>query len=319
LPDTRSGGAAARPPRRATTADRPYAGIALMIGFCALAPLGDALAKLLGERVPLLQLLTVRFAAQAAILVPLALLTGRVLRMDRRLMALTFVRTLVHVLALAALFVSLRYLPLADALAIAYVMPFILLLLGRLVLHEDVGRRRIAACGVGFAGTLMVVQPSFAAVGAPALLPLAVAVLFAIFMLVTRHIARDADPISLQAVSGLLGTGLLAIAQIAVPAALTGAAAWVRPAGPDLALLAALGLLGTMAHLVLTWSLRFAPSTTLAPIQYLEIPFATVIGWLIFRDLPNGLAASGIGVIMAAGLYVVARERALARAVPGSA
>ena len=59
----------------------------------------------------------------------------------------------------------------------------------------------------------------------------------------------------------------------------------------------------------MTWSLRFAPSATLAPIQYLEIPFATLIGFLVFGDLPNGLAALGIAVTIAAGLYVLHRER----------
>ena len=70
----------------------------------------------------------------------------------------------------------------------------------------------------------------------------------------------------------------------------------VAVAGVDWLLLLLLGVLGTAAHLVMTWSLRFAPSATLAPMQYLEIPFATLIGWLVFGDLPNGLAAAGIAV-----------------------
>jgi drug/metabolite transporter (DMT)-like permease len=73
------------------------------------------------------------------------------------------------------MFAALRHLPLADAIAIAFVMPFLLLLLGRTVLGETVGPRRLAACAVGFAGTLLVIQPSFAAVGWAALLPLGVA------------------------------------------------------------------------------------------------------------------------------------------------
>jgi drug/metabolite transporter (DMT)-like permease len=64
-----------------------------------------------------------------------------------------------------------------------------------------------------------------------------------------------------------------------------------------------------VAHLVMTWSLRFAPAATLAPMQYLEIPFATLIGRVVFDALPNGLAAAGILVTIAAGLYVIHRER----------
>jgi drug/metabolite transporter (DMT)-like permease len=66
----------------------------------------------------------------------------------------------------------------------------------------------------------------------------------------------------------------------------------------------------------MTWSLRFAPAATLAPMQYLEIPVATLFGWLIFSDLPDGLAALGIAITMGSGLYVVHRERANARLVP---
>jgi drug/metabolite transporter (DMT)-like permease len=63
----------------------------------------------------------------------------------------------------------------------------------------------------------------------------------------------------------------------------------------------------------MTWSLRFAPTSTVAPMQYLEIPFATAIGFLMFGDLPNGLAAAGIAVTVASGLYVILRERAVSR------
>ena len=76
-------------------------------------------------------------------------------------------------------------------------------------------------------------------------------------------------------------------------------------------LLLLFGLTGTAAHLVMTWSLRYAPSSTTAPLQYLEIPIATVIGWLVFFDLPNPIASLGIIIIIGAGLYVLIRERAI--------
>lgn len=294
-------------------ADRPLLGIFLMLGFCALAPLGDAIAKLLGETVPLIQLLIVRFAVQAVMLLPLVWATDRPLRMPRRILRLTIVRTVLQIFGIGAMFTSLRFLPLADALAIAFVMPFIMLLLGRFVLDEEVGMRRLSACAVGFIGTLLVIQPSFAAVGAPALLPLVVAVTFAFFMLVTRQIAKETDPIALQAVSGLIATGILIFLLVAGRVADVPGFSFITPTLCEGVLLAAIGVLGTGAHLLMTWSLRFAPSATLAPMQYLEIPIATVIGWLIFRDLPNGLAALGIAITIGAGLYVVFRERALAR------
>lgn len=295
------------------TKDRPLLGILLMLMFCLLAPIGDAVAKLLSGQIPLCELLTVRFGVQAIILAPVIYMTGRSWRMSRRVLWLTGLRTVLHIVGIGAMFSALYYLPLADAVAIAFVMPFLMLLLGKYVLNEEVGARRLIACVVGFAGTLLVIQPSFATVGWPALLPLVVAVVFSLFMLVTRQIAKETDPISLQAVSGVMATVMI-LPFLAYNASeglsnLT----IVKPGLQVGLLLAVVGLLGTLAHLVMTWALRYAPSATLAPMQYLEIPFATLIGWIVFGDLPNELAALGIAITMAAGLYIVVRERANVR------
>jgi drug/metabolite transporter (DMT)-like permease len=263
-------------------------------------------------------LLVVRFG-KAIVLIPLVIYSRRTWRMQGRVLRLTILRTALHIGGIGCMVGALRFLPLADAIAIAFVMPFIMLLLGHFILHEEVGSRRLAACAVGFCGTLMVVQPSFVEVGWPALLPLGVAVLFSLFMLVTRQIAKETDPISLQAVSGVMATvfllPLLVLGtQFEVPDMI---ARW--PTGSETWLYIAIGLLGTGAHLLMTWSLRFAPSATVAPMQYLEIPVATVVGWFIFRDLPNGLAAIGICVTVAAGLYIVMRERAIAQRLAAEA
>ena len=284
-----------------------------MLGFCVLAPMGDAVAKILGETVPLGQLLVVRFAVQAIILIPMVWATKLAWRMSGRVLQLAFLRTVLHIFGIGAMFTALQYLPLADAVAIAFVMPFIMLLLGKYVLGEEVGARRLIACSVGFVGTLLVVQPSFAEVGWPALLPLVVALNFSFFMLITRKIAKETNPIGLQAVSGVMAVciivPLLAITTSSGIDALT----LMAPSAFEWTMLWAIGALGTMAHLLMTWSLRYAPSATLAPMQYLEIPIATVIGFWVFQDLPNGMAAIGIAITVAAGVYIILRERAISR------
>lgn len=296
------------------TQDRPLLGIALMLGFCILIPLGDAIAKLLAERVPVGQIVFVRFAAQALILIPISVLLGLSLNIPARLLPHVLLRTLLQMAGITAMFNALRYLPLADAVAIAFVMPFIMLLLGKYVLGEEVGFRRLAACVVGFAGTLLVIQPSFAAVGLNALWPLAVAVIFALFMLVTRKIAKDTSPIPLQAVSGVIASALMLplfwLGQWGDLAMLSPA----LPAKDSWTLLALAGGLGTVAHLMMTWSLRYAPASTLASMQYLEIPIATLVGWIIFEELPNSLASLGIALTVAAGLYAIMREHAASKA-----
>ena len=295
--------------------DRPLLGIALMCGFCVLAPLGDALAKLLGGVVPLGMLILTRFAVQVLVMGPLTLATGASLRLTGRLWVLSLARTALHIAGIALMFTAVRTLPLADAVAIAFVFPFILLLLGWFFLHEAVGPHRLSACAVGFVGVLLVIQPNFIAVGPAALLPVGVAVVFALFMLLTRAVARDIDPMALQTVSGLQACAVLVPLMLLAPHP---ALALAMPDLPTVGLLAVLGLTGTLGHFLMSWALRHAPAATLAPMQYLEIPVGTLIGWLIWRDLPDGLAALGIGITIGAGLYIILRERAMARRRPAT-
>lgn len=293
--------------------DRPTLGIALMLAFCVTVPFADAFAKLAGATLPLVMLLAARFVVQALVLTPVSLASEGGMRLTPRLLRLTALRAVLNLTALAMIYASFRFLPLADAIAIAYVMPFILFFLGHYLMDEEVGPRRVAAAVAGFVGTLFVVQPSFAEVGWPALLPVGAAVLFAVFILVTRMIAREASPLALQAISGWLGIGML------IPVMGLGALFGITDATPvpatarEWGLMVGIGVFGTVSHLLMALSLRHAPSSTVAPVQYLEIPVAVCVGWLFFREFPNGLALFGVIVILSAGLYIVMRERGLSR------
>jgi len=233
--------------------------------------------------------------------------------MRGRVLWLTVLRTGLHIAGIGAMFTALKYLPLADAVAIAFVMPFLMLILGKFVLGEEVGGRRLIACIAGFIGTLLVIQPSFAQIGWPALWPLAVAVTFSLFVLTTRQISRETDPVGLQAVSGVMAVAVI------TPALLIGNAMGVEPLtiivprASDWGLLIGIGLIGTTAHLLMTWALRYAPAASLAPMQYMEIPIATLFGWAIFHDLPNTMASIGIIITVSAGLYIILREQTTAR------
>ncbi|WP_424941882.1 DMT family transporter [Aliiroseovarius crassostreae] len=288
-----------------TPHDRPLLGILLMLGFCMLVPLSDAQAKALGAEVALLALITLRFLFPL-LLYPWLRIRGISCVPPKGARLWMLARSLVLLISMALMYQSLRFLPLADAVAIAFVAPFIMLGLGHFFLHEQVGPHRIAAALVGFIGTLLVIQPNFIAVGLVAVLPLGVALGFAVFAMITRKISRALDPLAIQVANGYLGAiVLLPLWILAGPVAL--------PPLSTLPDLIAFGVIGTGSAILMTASLKYAPSATLAPMQYLEIPFATLMGWLFFRDLPNGLAAVGIAITVAAGLYVVAREHRQAR------
>jgi drug/metabolite transporter (DMT)-like permease len=203
--------------------------------------------------------------------------------------------------------------PIADALAIAFVEPFILLALGFLLFGDQVGPRRIAAAVVGFLGALLVIQPNFRAFGAVALYPLATAVFFALYMLLTRRITREVAPEAMQFHTAALGA-LIMLPVLAV-GAWTGVPvlALSNPSAEVWMQLVCVGLAATVSHMAITYALRFAPSATLAPLHYLEIVNAVLFGWLFFGDWPNALSWTGIAVITGSGLYIIARERRLAR------
>lgn len=289
-------------------------GIALMLVFCVVVPLSDAMAKIATATIPILQIILLRFVLGSLLLVPVVLATGRSLLLPKGLFGQVALRTFFHVAASCAMLVALRHLPLAETLAIVFVQPFMMMLTAWLFLGESSGPRRLAACAAGFLGTLLVIQPAFAEAGWVVLLPLLTAALFTVFMLITRRIAKSCDPLSLQAVSGLLALPLLAPLFLFGPALGLPDTGLILPDASGWALLVGISVLATVAHLMMTLSLRFAPASMVAPIQYLELPVAVVVGWLLFRDFPDALALLGIAVILVSGLYMMARERAVSRA-----
>jgi drug/metabolite transporter (DMT)-like permease len=292
---------------------RATLGIVLMVGFTLLAPLQDSFAKLIGGAVAVGQVAATRFVFQAALLLPLAAAFGWLHRPRRGEAALHLVRGALLLVATAFFFTAIRFMPIADAIAIFFVEPFILTLLGAALLGEPVGPRRYIACAIGFAGALLIIQPSFEEVGAVAFLPLVTALCFAFYMILTRRMATRMHPITLQAYTGL------AALLIALPllAGFEGSGlapldpGW--PAAREAWLLVGLGVIATLSHVCISFALSLAPASLLAPVQYLEIVAATGLGYAIFGDLPDALAAAGIALIVVSGLYLFFRERHLQR------
>ena len=178
--------------------DRTVLGIVLMIGFCITAPLIDVSSKLATATIPVGQITLGRFIVQGALMAPVCLLLGHSLRLPKVAVPGLIWRAVCLILSTYCFVGAVRFMPIADALAIAFVEPFIILLIGRFVYHEEVGPRRLAAVAVGFCGALLVIQPSFQTFGLVALLPLGTAFFFALYMLVTRSLSRKLHPIAMQ-------------------------------------------------------------------------------------------------------------------------
>lgn len=302
------------------TKDKTLQGILLMLAFCALAPLLDVAAKLAAEAgVPVGQITTARFVVQSALMLPVVLVMGLTLRLSRKALALTSLRALFLLVSTYAFVSGIQVMPIADALAIVFVEPFILLLLGRWIFGDHVGPRRIAACAVGFCGALLVIQPSLAVFGLVAFWPLVTAFLFAFYMLVTRAISAWMHPVTMQFHTSW--TGLLLCLPIMVLANGSGHPELdpIWPDGWNWLWLFGVGFWAAVSHMCMTYALKFAPSATLAPLHYSEIITAVILGYLIFGDFPNRVTWAGIAVIVASGLYVIHRERLAARVKRASA
>ena len=293
--------------------DRILAGVALMLGFCVTAPLLDVAAKLASDSIPVGQITAARFIVQCALMAPFVWIMGLSLRVARGQWLALLLRAVLLLASTFCFIAAIRVMPLADALAIVFVAPFIVLLVGKFYLGEDVGLRRVGAALVGFVGVLFVIQPSFAAFGAVALFPLGTAVGFAFYILVTRGLSRQMHPVTLQFHTGLIAS--LMSLPVMILAQGTGSELLdpVWPEGIVWLWLLGVGFFAAISHMMMTYALSLAPSATLAPMQYLELPVATLLGYLVFHDFPNKLTLTGIGIIIGAGLYMIHRERVTAR------
>ena len=292
--------------------DRILPGVALMLGFCLFAPLIDVSSKLATQTVPVGQVTLARFIVQAVLMLPILMLLGQGMRMTARAFRLTLWRALASIAATFTFVWAVSHMPIADALAIAFVEPFILLIFGKLMFNDEVGPRRIAASGVGFIGALMVIQPSFATFGWVALLPVGTAFAFAAYMLITREASRHMTPEAMQFhtawVAALICLPMVALAEGSGIVTLDP----VMPQGWAWAWLLGVGVAATVSHMFMTYALKLAPSATLAPLHYLEIVSAATLAYLVFGDFPNAWTWTGIGVIVASGLYIIHRERVTA-------
>lgn len=294
-------------------ADRILPGVVLMLAFCTLAPLLDVSSKLASATIPVAQIVTARFLVQGMLMLPVVLAMGLTLRVPPRALAHVTLRAVFLIFSTFSFVAAISVMPVADALAIAFVEPFILLILGRFLFRDEVGPRRIAASAVGFLGALMVIQPSLVTFGLVALWPLGTAFFFAFYMLSTRAVAGYMHPVAMQFHTSW--TGLLMCLPVMI---LTNGTGWVDfdpvwPTGLAWLWLFGVGFWGALAHMCMTYALKFAPSATLAPLHYLEIVSAVALGYWIFGDFPNALTWAGIAVIVASGLYIIHRERVTAR------
>lgn len=289
-------------------------GAGLMVAFSLIAPFQDTIAKLATDHVSSGIISLARFVIQTAILLPIVLIRfGPRKLWPAKAAHLHAARGILMALVTVLFTVALESMYVADAIAIFFVEPMFLTVLGGMILREQVGWRRYVACAVGFVGAMLVIQPSFEELGWVAFMPLGCAFLFAFYLILTRQLSQEEDPMVMQTYTGVSGAVFLGAMLLILDPLEVRIFEITPPSGTALWMLAAFGLLATFNHLILVQAFRRAPASVLAPIQYLEIVTGVVLGWLIWDYIPNALKWLGILIIVASGLYIIWRERQVAR------
>lgn len=282
-----------------------------------LLPGIDAIAKTVGVRIPVGQIVWSRFLFQTIFMGCAALyfLQLEQIRFTHPIQHL--IRACMISLATLLFFSALQYMPLAESIAIFFVEPLILTVLAAVFLNEPIGWRRMLAVAAGFAGAMLIVRPEFAKAGWAAALPLGAALSFAVYLLLTKRLSGHTHPIAIQLFTGVnalfVMTAVLAFGS-------TWEIHWLAPVWPntlDMVALAGLGLIASSGHLLVVMAFAKVPASTLAPLQYLEIVSATLLGLYFFGDFPDLTAWLGIAIIVGSGVFVAWRERIAAQSDRG--
>jgi drug/metabolite transporter (DMT)-like permease len=285
------------------TQDRPLAGIAWILAAGFTLSVMDGLIKWSVGVFPVVQVVAVRSAFVLLLMVPLIARAGiGSLKPQRPLGHL--LRVLLTVASILTFFEAVRLLPLATVIAIGFGAPLFMTAISVPVLGEKVGPHRWAAIVVGFVGMLIIVRPGPDGLAWPALLALVSSLFFAIHLVSARYLARTETDMALmfwQNLGVLLITGALA------------PFVWTPIGSSDLMLVGAMAVLLLLGQFCTVRAFRSAPVGAVAPFQYAELIWAALIGYVFWSEVPAVNVWIGAAVVVASGLYVIWRERRLAR------
>ena len=281
-------------------ADRPFRGIALILASTVFLGISDVTSKYLSATLPSIEIAWIRFLVFALIMVPamlpgsplFALRTGRPGLQAMRGVAL---------LGSSLFFISgLRFLPIAEASATGFVSPLFVTALSIVFLSESVGVRRWLATAVGLIGVLIILRPGSSSFHPAVFFPLVSALSWACMLIMTRMMSGREAAITTMTYSSIVGVGILSAL---VPLV------WVAPSWHDILFGILVGLASTVGQWIVVLAFRYADASVLAPFSYTQLLWVSILGFLIFGEVPDVWTVTGAAFIVASGLYTAHRER----------
>ena len=278
-------------------------GIGGIVAAGLLFSISHALIKLEGSTYPLVQLMFFRGAFALVPLIPFFWREGTDVLKTRR-PGLHAIRCMAGISSMLAFFYALTVLPLADVTAINFTMPLFVTALSVPLLRERVGWRRWTAVLVGFSGILLMVRPGASVLDTAILLALASAVGYAIAVICMRQL-------------GATDSSATTTFYFTISSAVAGAVLlpfwWVDPTPTGWLVLILVGLIGGTAQLLMTTGYRLAPAGVAAPFDYVSMIWATLLGFLLWNDIPTVGVLVGAALVIGSGLFILYREHRVLR------
>jgi len=270
-------------------------GIGLILIAVALFTIGEAIVKTLAHDYDITQIVWARYIFHALVTYTIFSRVN-VLRLARTTRpGLHIARSALMLAATTLFFSALRFLALADAIAISFVGPLLVTALSIPMLKERVGIRRWMAVLVGFAGVLVIIRPGMGVMHWAAILPLLTAVCYAFYQILTRIASRSDD--TQTSLFWMSAFGVV-VSSLAVPFF------WTTPGLIEWVMMAALGTVYGLGHYLLIRGLEIAPASKLSPFLYTQIVWATLLGLMVFDQFPDGPTLVGGAIVIGSGLYI---------------
>ena len=277
-------------------------GIWLMIATSAVFALQDGLSRHLGAATNVYMVVTVRFWFMAVFVTLVSMRSpgglGAAVRSAHP--AIQALRGLLLIVEICLMVVAFVKLGLIETHAVFVCYPLLVSMLSGPILGEKVGWRRWAAVGAGFVGVLIILQPGSGVFSVWALFPFASALMFAIYGLLTRYVARDDAPSTSFFWAGIVGA--IAITPF-------GLMHWQPMAAGDWAMMAVLCCTAVLGHWLLIKAYDLAEASAIQPFAYFQLPFVSLLGFLLFSESLRMNVLIGAAIVVGAGLFTLWRQR----------
>ena len=271
-----------------------------MVGAVTIFACMDTIAKLLARHYPVPQIVWARYFFHMLVMLAIFMPRDGLALVRTKYLSFQLIRGAVLVTSSLVFFSALAHMPLPEASSLTFLSPLLIAVLAGPTLQERVHPATWIALATGFAGVLLIVQPGSGVFTWVALLPLASALMMAIYQLMTRRLAGRERTLTTLFYPAIVGSVLV---PIMFPFA------WTIPqTALDAVGFVVIGILGALGHLMLIRSLSHAPATTLAPFVYTQIVAVVVFGWAVFGHFPDTVSLAGMAIIALSGLALALRN-----------